>query len=67
MVEGDRRLPPGFAHTHASEEARAIAEAGTILRVQVGVSRPQLPTIAQHNRAQSINRQTSGGDQTSAH
>lgn len=36
MVEGDRRLPPGFAHPHASEEARTIAEAGTILRVQVG-------------------------------
>ena len=29
-------LPAGFAHPHASEEARAIAEQGTILRVQVG-------------------------------
>lgn len=29
-------LPAGFAHPHASEEARLIAERGTILRVQVG-------------------------------
>jgi uncharacterized protein len=29
-------LPPGYLHPHASEEARAIAEAGMILRVQVG-------------------------------
>lgn len=29
-------LPPGFPHPHASEEARAIAEKGMILRVQVG-------------------------------
>jgi hypothetical protein len=29
-------LPAGFAHPHASEEARAIAENGMILRVQVG-------------------------------
>ena len=36
LVERERRLPPGFAHPHASEEARAIAEAGMILRVQVG-------------------------------
>jgi hypothetical protein len=36
IVEGDRALPSGFDHPHASEEARAIAEAGLILRVQVG-------------------------------
>ncbi|MDR7255692.1 hypothetical protein J2X46_004706 [Nocardioides sp. BE266] len=36
LVEGDRTLPAGFAHPHASEEARAVAEAGMILRVQVG-------------------------------
>ena len=36
IVEGERRLPSGFAHPHASEEARGIAEAGMILRVQVG-------------------------------
>ena len=29
-------LPAGFAHPHASEQARLIAEAGLILRVQVG-------------------------------
>jgi uncharacterized protein len=29
-------LPPGFNHPHASEQARAIAEQGMILRVQVG-------------------------------
>jgi hypothetical protein len=29
-------LPDGFAHPHASEEARVIAERGMILRVQVG-------------------------------
>lgn len=36
LIDGDRHLPPGFAHPHASEEARAIAETGMILRVQVG-------------------------------
>jgi uncharacterized protein len=36
LIEGDRALPPGFDHPHASEEARVIAEAGMILRVQVG-------------------------------
>ena len=36
VIEGDPRLPAGFAHPHASEEARRIAERGTILRVQVG-------------------------------
>lgn len=29
-------LPAGFAHPHASEEARRLAEAGLILRTQVG-------------------------------
>ncbi|WP_207798237.1 nucleotidyltransferase domain-containing protein [Klenkia marina] len=33
---GDRSLPAGYDHPHASEEARRIAEEGTILRVQVG-------------------------------
>lgn len=36
MIPGDTSLPPGFDHPHASEEARRIAEAGMILRVQVG-------------------------------
>jgi uncharacterized protein len=36
VVAGSTALPAGFAHPHASEEAREIAEAGMILRVQVG-------------------------------
>jgi hypothetical protein len=36
VVRGDTSLPAGFAHTHAPEQARRIAEQGTILRVQVG-------------------------------
>jgi hypothetical protein len=35
-VAGSTVLPAGFAHRHASEEARKIAEEGMILRVQVG-------------------------------
>jgi hypothetical protein len=35
-VAGSTALPAGFTHPHASEEARAIAENGMILRVQVG-------------------------------
>src|ERR1700734_3524898 len=35
-IAGSTRLPSGYRHPHASEEARAIAEAGMILRVQVG-------------------------------
>ena len=35
-VRGATALPAGFAHPHASEEARRIAERGMILRVQVG-------------------------------
>lgn len=33
---GSTELPAGFAHPHASEEARKIAEDGMILRVPVG-------------------------------
>ncbi|WP_344802303.1 DNA polymerase beta superfamily protein [Microlunatus ginsengisoli] len=36
IVEGPRALPAGFDHPHASEEARALAERGLVLRVQVG-------------------------------
>ncbi|WP_216870291.1 DNA polymerase beta superfamily protein [Modestobacter excelsi] len=36
LVLGSRALPAGFAHPHASEQARRIAEQGTILRAQVG-------------------------------
>jgi uncharacterized protein len=35
-VAGPTTLPPGYAHPHASREARRIAEQGMILRVQVG-------------------------------
>lgn len=35
-ADRDRDLPTGFAHPHASEEARRIAEDGLILRTQVG-------------------------------
>jgi hypothetical protein len=35
-VAGSTELPAGFAHPHASEQARKIAEEGMILRVQVG-------------------------------
>ena len=35
-IAGATALPAGFAHPHASEEARRIAEAGLILRAQVG-------------------------------
>jgi hypothetical protein len=35
-VAGSTALPAGYAHPHASEEARIIAEQGMILRVQVG-------------------------------
>lgn len=36
VIEGSRELPAAFAHPHASEEARKVAEDGLILRVQVG-------------------------------
>ena len=35
-IPGSTELPSGYPHPHASEEARAIAERGMILRVQVG-------------------------------
>ena len=35
-ILGDNTLPAGYAHPHASEEARRIAERGMILRTQVG-------------------------------
>lgn len=35
-IAGATTRPAGFAHPHASEEARLIAEVGLILRVQVG-------------------------------
>lgn len=36
VIPGDTSLPAGYRHPHASEEARAVAAAGMILRVQVG-------------------------------
>lgn len=36
VIRGDRTLPPGYDHPHASETARRLAERGQILRVQVG-------------------------------
>jgi hypothetical protein len=36
VSQTSRVLPSGFAHPHASEQARRIAQRGLILRVQVG-------------------------------
>src|SRR3954452_2019375 len=36
IIDGDRTLPAGYLHPHASEELRRIASSGLILRVQVG-------------------------------
>ena len=36
MTTSPTYLPPGYPHPHASEQARALAAAGLILRVQVG-------------------------------
>ncbi|HSV40282.1 MAG TPA: nucleotidyltransferase domain-containing protein [Nocardioidaceae bacterium] len=36
VILGERALPAGFDHPHASEEARFLAERGLILRTQVG-------------------------------
>ena len=36
LVAGPTGLPSGYRHPHASDQARLIAEAGLILRVQVG-------------------------------
>ena len=36
VIRGSRELPPAYDHPHASDEARRIAERGTVLRAQVG-------------------------------
>jgi hypothetical protein len=36
VIDGDRTLPAGYQHPHASEPARRLAIDGMILRVQVG-------------------------------
>jgi uncharacterized protein len=42
-VAGSTALPGGFWHPHASEQARAIAEAGMILRVQFVTGLARVP------------------------
>ncbi len=49
-VAGPTELPPGYRHPHASEEARVIAEAGMILRVQVGSGVHGTAVIGQDDR-----------------
>src|SRR6201985_2042534 len=49
-VTGSTVLPAGFAHPHASEEARRIAEWGMILRVQVGSGRHGTAISGQDDR-----------------
>ncbi|HZC69254.1 MAG TPA: nucleotidyltransferase domain-containing protein [Jatrophihabitans sp.] len=36
VIEGERSLPPGFDHPHASELGRRVSERGLILRTEVG-------------------------------
>ena len=36
VIRGSRALPSAYDHPHASDEARRIAERGTVLRAQVG-------------------------------
>ena len=36
VIDGSRSLPAAYAHPHASDEARRLAETGLILRTQVG-------------------------------
>lgn len=50
VIEGDKSLPAGFQHPHASETARSIAEAGLILRVQVGSGVHGTSTSGQDDR-----------------
>jgi hypothetical protein len=49
-IPGSTELPAGFAHPHASEEARRIAEDGMILRVQVGSGVHGTSVIGQDDR-----------------
>jgi hypothetical protein len=50
VIAGSTQLPGGFAHPHASEEARQIAERGMILRVQVGSGVHGTSIIGQDDR-----------------
>jgi uncharacterized protein len=49
-IAGSTELPAGFAHPHASEEARKIAEDGMILRVPVGSGVHGTSITGQHDR-----------------
>lgn len=50
IIDGDRALPGGYDHPHASEQARRIAERGTILRAQVGSGVHGTSIIGQDDR-----------------
>src|ERR1700730_18218773 len=52
VVTGSNVLPGGFAHPHASEQARVIAERGMILRVQVGSGVHGTSIAGQDDRAE---------------
>jgi uncharacterized protein len=49
-IAGSTKLPAGFVHPHASEEARKVAETGMILRVQVGSGVHGTSIIGQDDR-----------------
>jgi hypothetical protein len=50
VIDGDRSLPSGYDHVHASETARRIAEDGLILRVQVGSGVHGTSVVGQDDR-----------------
>jgi hypothetical protein len=50
VIDGDRSMPTGFDHVHASEAARRIAEDGLILRVQVGSGVHGTSVVGQDDR-----------------
>jgi uncharacterized protein len=50
VIDGERALPVGYPHAHASEEARVLAEQGTILRVQVGSGVHGTAVVGQDDR-----------------
>jgi hypothetical protein len=54
---GSTVLPRGCSHRHASEEARAIAEKGMILRVQVGSGVQEAAMTGGAGRGRKASRQ----------
>lgn len=50
VIAGSRSLPGGFDHPHASEQARRIAEKGTIVRAQVGSGVHGTSVVGQDDR-----------------